>query len=223
MSEAAAPVSLATARRLAEKVAAALEPACERVMIVGSVRREKPSVGDIDLLVVKRRDAGLFGEPAGSPADALLLGWAADGRILPRRGVKPGWAHASFTVPAAPELPIELYACDPDNWGLWCAIRTGPPCLSRQLVTPMGVRTHEGEPGLVPLNLTTPMDGFRLRRKSILTWGHPDEAGVPGEAGELCPTPEEADVWRLYGLPDVDPPERGLYQVPAWSSHRMTG
>ena len=67
------------------------------------------------------------------------------------------------------------------------------------------------------------MDGFRLRRKSILTWGHPDEAGVPGEAGELRPTPEEADVWRLYGLPDVDPPERGLYQVPAWSSHRMTG
>ena len=34
-------------------------------MIVGSVRREKPSVGDIDLLVVKKCDAGLFGEPAG--------------------------------------------------------------------------------------------------------------------------------------------------------------
>ena len=45
---------LADARAVAERWLAMLAPVCERVQIAGSARREKPEVGDIELVYVPR-------------------------------------------------------------------------------------------------------------------------------------------------------------------------
>lgn len=212
--------SLAAATQLARRLTDALSPVCERVEVVGSVRRKKSHVGDIDLLVIKRRGLDLFGEPDGSPADDLLVRWAAEGRIIPRNGCKPGWKHASFSVPARPELKVELYACEADNWGLWLAIRTGPPGLSRQLVTPSGIRTHMGEPGLVPPHFEVPGEGFRLFElvKTPGPHAHAWRDGPGPHRGCQVATPEEADVWAAYGLPAIEPEARGIYSPVEWPS-----
>jgi DNA polymerase (family 10) len=52
MSSEGTRLPLATARRLAERIAAELAPLCQRVAIAGSIRRGRPEVGDIDLVIL---------------------------------------------------------------------------------------------------------------------------------------------------------------------------
>ena len=60
-------IALMEATGLAGELVALLQPACERIEIAGSIRRQRPDVGDVELVVVPRLKAplGLFGEPAG--------------------------------------------------------------------------------------------------------------------------------------------------------------
>lgn len=45
---------LSRAEAVAEKIVAALEPFCERIEIVGSIRLRRPDVGDIDLVILPK-------------------------------------------------------------------------------------------------------------------------------------------------------------------------
>lgn len=47
-------VSAAVARPVAEELVKLLSPVCERIEIVGSLRRQQPYVGDIELLVIPK-------------------------------------------------------------------------------------------------------------------------------------------------------------------------
>ena len=71
-------IPLARAERLAEHIAGLLEPACERIEIAGSIRRRKPEVGDLELLVVPMLVPGLdqmdlFGTPVQAGQTTNLL------------------------------------------------------------------------------------------------------------------------------------------------------
>ena len=54
-------MELQKAKAIAEELKALLEPVCQRVEIAGSIRRQKPEVGDIELLVIPKH-GGLAGE-----------------------------------------------------------------------------------------------------------------------------------------------------------------
>jgi DNA polymerase (family 10) len=47
-------MELKKARALAERIAAELAPMCERIEIAGSIRRQRPVVGDIDLVILPK-------------------------------------------------------------------------------------------------------------------------------------------------------------------------
>ena len=47
---------MAQARAVAESLCTLLAPNCLRVVIVGSIRREKPTVGDIELLILPKTE-----------------------------------------------------------------------------------------------------------------------------------------------------------------------
>src|SRR5262245_56308348 len=60
------------AEAVADELMAALEPHCETLLVCGSIRRLRPTVGDIELVFISRTGtkpdpADLFGQPI--PAD----------------------------------------------------------------------------------------------------------------------------------------------------------
>ncbi|MBA7464995.1 hypothetical protein ES707_00156 [subsurface metagenome] len=52
-------IELEKAKAIAEKIEAVLESSCERIVIAGSIRRQKTDVGDIELLVIPKYIAGV--------------------------------------------------------------------------------------------------------------------------------------------------------------------
>ena len=49
-------MELERARAIAEELKRLLEPACEKITIAGSIRRQKPDVGDIEILAIPKFD-----------------------------------------------------------------------------------------------------------------------------------------------------------------------
>jgi DNA polymerase (family X) len=49
-------IALAKAQKIAEKVIAELRPFCDQIAIAGSIRRQRETVGDIDIVVLPKVD-----------------------------------------------------------------------------------------------------------------------------------------------------------------------
>lgn len=121
------------AAAIAKQLVADLTPVVARVKTVGSVRRRRELVGDIELLAEPRLfTAGFFGETAPD-LDAI-------------RAVAHGWgsiekAGERFIQVRRPDgLHVDLFLCyAPAQWGSLLAIRTGPAELGTHAVTRMKV------------------------------------------------------------------------------------
>jgi DNA polymerase/3'-5' exonuclease PolX len=126
-----------------------LRPACERIEIAGSVRRECREVGDLELVAIPRRTVNLLGEPDGSELDGVLYSWNF---TLSKNGPK----YKQFTYDG---MQVDLFLAMPDNYGYILMIRTGPADFSRKMVTPRPyglkpptVNVRDGYVYSVPLN-----------------------------------------------------------------------
>lgn len=178
---------LAEAEQAAAWLVEQIEHYAERVLIAGSIRRRKPTVKDIEILVeptVDQIPADLFGEATAEFVP--LYGWL-DGVLTPRLDVHgrrawgPRYRRALFLG-----YPLDLFIVrDPDEWGLLAAIRTGPAAFSRKLVT------SRSRGGFLP-------PGWRVQERKLRR---------PG--GAVVPTPEEADVFAALGIPWQEPEARG--------------
>jgi DNA polymerase (family 10) len=110
------PIPLQKARRYAEQIANALQPFCTRLEIAGSIRRERPFCGDIDIVAEPRDEAALR---------ARIL----DGKEVVQNG--PQNIHVRLTTGleiqvflARPETK-DLLDTKPSNWGSLLLLRTG--------------------------------------------------------------------------------------------------
>lgn len=110
---------LADAERIAASVASALAPWCENIQIAGSIRRKRPTVGDIDIVIL----------PKDAEAKASIKA-----RCLERcKRVTDGALNFICTHPAGIQLDIFfadkaqdlLFAKEPCNWGSLLVCRTG--------------------------------------------------------------------------------------------------
>lgn len=176
---------LRQAESLANRIAAALEPGCERVRVAGSIRRQKELVGDIEIVCIPRLDFDLLGTPAIPVLDRVLHDLVSAGRLIPRD--KNGRNFKNFSIPAMPELGLDLFITTPAQWGVIFTLRTGSEVFSKRLVTH---QCYKG--GLLPNDMQ--VAGGRLWR------------------GELVlETPEEMDVFNEIGGRGwwVPPDERG--------------
>lgn len=116
------------------------------VVVVGSIRRQRPMVGDIELVArlpggdVKHADQdplfrainGMVSNPMREPAETLF---AAPAAPLPGRpigsaisGLKPGFRALSLmlTPREGPQIPCQIYRSTPRNHGWVMVQRTGP-------------------------------------------------------------------------------------------------
>lgn len=110
---------LSEAQRRARAFVDAIGPHCERVEVAGSVRRERPEVGDIEIVCIPRKVAGgLFGDM--EDVDPMFV--SAVERF---EGLKGG-PKGKYTRRVLSEgVEVDLFICTEDNWGLNFAIRTG--------------------------------------------------------------------------------------------------
>ena len=145
---------LAEARAQAERLIEMLRPGCERIEIAGSVRREKPEVGDVEIVCAPRvtriSQEQIFG-PEFAEVDSL---WAiVDGLVygsfhrklryadyIDRNGKftqkKDGPKYRGVCFPEDPGFKFEIFTVPSmDDWGVNFTIRTGSAEFSRQFVT----------------------------------------------------------------------------------------
>lgn len=163
-----------TARLLVAK----LEPACERIEIAGSLRRERPLVSDIELVAIAKPILNLIGEPTErTEVDDLL-------DTLPVTFTKRGRKYQQFWFDGA-TLPfyVDLFLPTRDTWGVVYTLRTGSSEFSERMVTAKSYGGYKPD-------VYTVEDG-RVRM-----------------AGMLLPTPEEQDVFDLWQMDWIEPRDR---------------
>lgn len=114
------PMSLSYAEELTERATEVLRPHCSRIAVAGSVRRRRPTVNDIDLVVIP----GFFTWPGTIP-QALIKGLGAE---LTRNGdlIK------QFTVDGN---QVDLIHATPHNWGIRMLRWTGSKAHNIMLCT----------------------------------------------------------------------------------------
>lgn len=119
-----------------------LAPCCERIEIAGSIRRRKPSVGDIEILYIPK-----FGERAVTPelfprrhnlVDLELDNWFHAGLIAKRANVKGQFAWGEknkLGVHVAIGIPVDFFAATEANWFNYLVCRTGGAKNNMQIAT----------------------------------------------------------------------------------------
>jgi DNA polymerase (family 10) len=142
MSKSAGGFGLFRAQRDAELVLERIRPHVVRAEVAGSVRRQRPLVHDVDVVVERDpADPWIMRRIEQSLAD-VLAGDGASGHLRYRL-VKEGPSIVSFVqeaknahtqgwVPFGPNL--DLYIASPDTWGITLLIRTGSAAHNVRLV-----------------------------------------------------------------------------------------
>lgn len=176
-------IDLNEAEGIANKVRQHILPAMDRVEVAGSIRRQKPIVGDIEI--------------CGIPADReRLISLLSD----VGQHIKPGVPGA---VPWTPKVTakylrvrleegmnLDVFLATPDNWGGLYMMRTGSGA------SPDGNTFH----GFIP--------GIFGRWKKMSGGGRMTECMPTMPDGTQLPVAEEQDFFDLLEMDFVPPQER---------------
>jgi hypothetical protein len=211
---------LGYAREMAEALVDLLSPACVRIEIAGSVRRQKARPNDIEIVAIPKIVSFTMDFfDGGHPTDAnelndLCYDLLQQG-VLEQRPDNRGhhcWGTGikrAVFFQGQDYAPVDLFqVIEPRQWGVIYAIRTGPGDFNRLLVTSR--RWGGGCP------LDRKVAGGRVW---FIDPGREDLARMPAtrfarlaEQGEIeatmIPTPEEEDFFRQMTIPCWLPEQR---------------
>lgn len=148
------------AKQYASRYLTDLLPFCSQAMVVGSVRRDKPSVHDIEFLLipVMKDLKNMFGEVTAHTyildheMQDIAKKW--DAKI-----VKAGMHYKKLFL--AEGIPLDIFISDETRWGVETVIRTGPAEFSKRCVT---IRQQGG---YLPSNCKI-KDGWQVYRGETL-------------------------------------------------------
>lgn len=163
-----------------------LASAVERIEIAGSIRRNRPDVGDIELVAVPRTETaadGMFDVQVVNLLTDRLDALVAERRLLshpddPKRGDR----YSKLVDPES-GLQLDLFSASEESFGLIYLIRTGPADYSKRFVTDLRRRSlHVGS--------------GQLHRGSL---------GCGAYVCDVVPTRSEAAVFEAAGWPFVVP------------------
>jgi len=198
----------AQALAVTREILSYLQPLCERLIIAGSLRRRKESVGDVEILYIPKfktvpslQQADLLSGPPepqhfnlSDATIAGLAGWyknkkgereqAADYIIQPRRTSAGSWTWGPKNKLArhvASGIPIDFFSATEANWFNLLVGRTGSADNNVRLAS--------------------------AAQKKGWQW-NPYGVGFTDQEGNPVPVTSEQDVYRLAGLPYLEPWQR---------------
>jgi len=100
-------MELTKARAIAEEIKDLLAPVCKKVEIAGSIRRQKPFVRDIDVVLIPTNQGQLLY------------------RLQQLGQIKSGKAKLIRVEPCKYGIPLDIYVATPETWATLLLIRTG--------------------------------------------------------------------------------------------------
>jgi DNA polymerase (family 10) len=160
---------LVEAEHIAANAMLQLEPHCEVISLAGSLRRQRPTIGDIEIVCVPK------------PYNASPLFCSGIATVVNQWPKVRGELPCRYTQRILPErIKLDLFLVHPDGYGLQLAIRTGSADWSRHVLARAWVRAGYHS-------------FFGLLRQSD---------------GTVVPARTESELFRLIGLPWVDPKDR---------------
>ncbi len=190
-------------RPIAEKIVEGLRPYCDRIEIAGSLRRHRPTIGDIEVVAIPIMTdfTDLFGDILQEINQLHLhLDYLLEKQKIAKARSDKGrtlWGKKlrrfGITTKQGQTYHIDLFMCDPNNWGNTYLIRTGSKDFSRWMVTRENTLYRPGIFG--PLPLTMKHDLGRL-------WQQNEEDKSQWDA---VPFTEESDWFNLVQLPFIPP------------------
>lgn len=160
-------------------VVADLNEHCEKIEIVGSLKRHKQEISDVDILCIPKTEATnlLSGEKVHS------FGFVEVITKHPKIKGNPKTGKFCQRIHDETGIHLEFYMCNKNNWGLMSIIRTGPALFSKAMMARL-----KG-------------CGYQSRGGYIRPLGEESEENI-------IDTPEEEDVFGLCGMDYLLPQHR---------------
>ena len=130
---------LAQALNIASGIVTELGPYCEQIEIAGSIRRQRPTIGDIEIVCL----------PANYDASPLFRSGIA--LVVEQWEKIRGELPCRYTQRLHPSgMKVDLFMPDPRGFGLQLAIRTGSAAWSHQVLARAWVRAgYRSDGGLL--------------------------------------------------------------------------
>lgn len=142
---------------------AKLSPHCERIQIAGSIRRERPYVGDIEIVCIPKMDI----YPTNGGEDLELRSKLFEKTVLSLGKITKGKPSNGrhVTIWLKEEIQVDLFITFPDIWGLMLAIRTGSADFSHNVLANKWVTLgYKSKAGVLSKNQTN----FYIREETDL-------------------------------------------------------
>jgi DNA polymerase (family X) len=111
-------MELEKAKTIAEELISLLNPVCNRIAIAGSIRRQKPDVGDIELLVIPRTN--YLDKMINDLMMQDILGMR-----LNKRGSRTYGPKNKLMVHIPTGMAVDIFSSTEENWGMALFVRTG--------------------------------------------------------------------------------------------------
>lgn len=176
----------AAAIAVAREIVAALKGACDRIIIAGSLRRQKPEVSDVEVVYVPRLiQTGLFEDDTTNLAEKVIESLVTARELEPRPNIKGfiTWGPRNkLARHVRTKIPVDLFSTDSECWWNTVVCRTG------------------GKENNLIITTTALKKGW-----SFEAYG---SGFVNTTTGEHYQTQSEEDVYRFIGLPYMEPKDR---------------
>lgn len=200
---------------IAEMFRTKLSPFCERIEVVGSVKRnDKPEVHDIEILLIQKQGHPIpeFGNPNiyTNWIDKAMADLEYEGLLRQAADKKDGDRYKKRAIVGTGELNefcLDLFIVTPATWGLQNMIRTGPSLFSHRAVTNRMTMFRDIESGNL-YNGFLPNDLKYIRAKDA-----PDKLSRVMRGTEVLKLPEERDAIEMLGFGWIPSNERRKFSI----------
>lgn len=171
---------------VAKELCDALKPATSRLIVAGSLRRRKQSVGDVEILFVPKletRAEDMFSTRQVDLAAEIIDGMLNRGDVSKRPSVRGTftWGPQNKLAIHRNGVPVDFFAATEEKWWVSLVVRTGSLAMNLMLTT-----------------------GAQKLGRSLNAYG----SGVTCSDGTVIAATSERHVFELCGVEYREPWER---------------